>query len=195
MALGEQPVDDVGAEEPGAADDQRPHTGMGRRALESRSPASTTAPRPSTTSSRTAPAPTRDPGPRMESVTVAPSPTVAAGQQHAAADLGARLHDDPHTEHTGIDVTVHPRIRRQGCLVHGPPAVDGVQVGLAVQLGAAGVDPVVLGAPREQPALRGHGREDDALHGHPGVDGNALEHRRLDDVGAGIDHPARRRLP
>ena len=81
---------------------------------------------------------------------------------------------DPTSPSTGASVA-----NAVSCTVRAA-AVDGVEVGLAVQLGAAGVDPVVLGAPGEEPALLGHGREDDPLDGQPGVDGHALDHRGLE---------------
>ena len=113
-----------------------------------------------------------------EPVTVAPAPTRARLPDDAAVDDGV-----------GVDVGVggdglaRPR--------PGPPTVDEVEVGLQVQLGATGVDPVVVGRHRVEPPAGGEQRERVALDRHPPAGGMRVEHARLEHVRAGVDQVAR----
>ena len=64
-----------------------------------------------------------------------------------------------------------------------------------VQLGPPGVDPVVVGRHRVEAPAGGHARERLALDRHPAARRDALEHARLEHVGAGVDEVARRCRP
>ena len=95
VALGQQPVDEVRAEEPGAADDEDPHAGIGRRVWLRLSPASTTASTPRTTSTSVAPAPTRAPDPSTDDDTLAPASTSTRGSRTLAETVAPAAIREP----------------------------------------------------------------------------------------------------
>ena len=67
-----------------------------------------------------------------------------------------------------------------------------VEVGREVQLRPTGVDPVVVGGAAVEAAARRRSRERVALDRRPCTPaGSAVEHRRLEHVGAGVDQVAR----
>ena len=127
----------------------------------------------------TAPASTTAPDNNTESVTVAPPPTVAP----AATMLLLTFAD------------------RRPCASSCTPALpsgsalpaEQIQIGLQVQHGIARVEPVVVGGHREQAAVGHHLREGLALDRHPPTGRDAIEHRRLEHICAGVDLVARRR--
>ena len=99
-------------------------------------------------------------GPSTESTTTAFSSTRTPDR--STLDRTSAPAADPHpgTENAAVDVAIDLCADAHSGLVHGlPGAAHGVEVGLPVQVWAAGVDPVVVRAQGEQPAFGRHGRE------------------------------------
>jgi hypothetical protein len=73
--------------------------------------------------------------------------------------------------------------------------VDEVELRLDVLAGGAGVDPVATVGAGVEAAGGGHGRERLSLDRHPPPRRDAVDHRRLQHVRAGVDEVARRLAP
>src|SRR5438105_4496409 len=109
------------------------------------------------------------------------------GRSHDRA-VDDRVAQDPHvgTEALAPDGARRGRPR--------PAAAEQVELGLQVEGGCAGVDPVVVGHRGEEATLLDDGREDLPLDGHGPARGDAVEDRGLEHVRAGVDGPAHRLL-
>ena len=128
-----------------------------------------------------------------------PAPTRHRGAATDVAHRGAAV--DPARRRP---TTLRPRRRSASTTAPSADRIDGratrraveqVEVGLEVLVGAAGVEPVVVGGHGEQRAVGDHRRERLALDRHPPAGRDAVEHRRLEHVGAGVDQVGRRRRP
>ncbi len=213
VALGQQPVDQGRTDEPGAAGDECSHVSSALRSgsthvrRERRSPASTTAPSPTTARCR----------PARFDARLGPDRR-AAGRRSIASTTGARRRPvapassdgsrprwrRPRRPTTGaddrpqLDLGIVGRRAASASMplaAHGRGARRAGRAGPAGSVGGrAGVDPVGLGL---------HGVQRPARRPSPGRSrarsttlrpvGDAVEHRRLEHVGAGVDPVGRRR--
>ena len=74
-----------------------------------------------------------------------------------------------------------------GLVDRAAPTGDEVEVGLQVQLGAPGVEPVVVGGDADRRPVGDELRERLALDRHPAAGLDQVEHAGLEHVGAGVD--------
>ncbi len=164
---------DDGALDHGAGAERAP--GEQHRVAHDRAPRSTTRPRRAPSRSTVAPASTRAPR--------------RADSTRRACPLDER----PGRDDAPRRLLVHG-------LQHdvGAQAAQHVELRLAISLRGAGVDPVGARLEREDAPGGDEGRKDLALDRDPPADRDGGEHRRLEDVGAGVDQVggrfARRRL-
>src|SRR5262245_25093420 len=122
-------------------------------------------------------------------------PDAGAGQQDRALDAGAGRHPRPPADHRALHagLLVDPGGGVDAVERWPPQAVDQVGRGLDVLLGRAGVDPVGLVVEGVQRAVGDHAGEHLALDRDLAAVGDAVEHRRLEHVGPGVDAVGRGR--
>ena len=195
VAFGDETIDQVRTEKPGATDDQYVHveSAGGRNSPDTCSPDSTRPCRPTTASGDIAPLPILPM--TTEFVTTAPSSTTAPASSTESVMVAPGPTDDP----IGNDAASHGGRRIDSCTgVHTDSAVpssrpvEQIQVGLEVQRWVACVEPVVVGRHREQAPVGDDLGERGALDRHLLAGGDALQHRRLQHVRAAVDLIARR---
>ena len=172
--------------------------GSGTRTPSSTAPPAICSPSPSTTSTRRAPAPTDDAAtrgssrrPRRRRPRVTPGSSTDADDDRRALDAAAGADDAVRT--TAPSGRRWRRARAGRSATAGRTPSRRSRLAWQVLVGPAGVEPVVVGGQREQRAVGDHGRERLPLDRHPPAGRDAVEHRRLEHVGAGVDEVGRRR--
>ena len=158
------------------------------------SPWSTVAPAPTTLVLRTiAPAPTCAPGPMIESMTSAPVTDDRARHDHRVAHPGAGA------EHDAVADTERSTLARatsapgctpsHGCATH---AVEQVELGLRGSRAACRRRSSSVAGPGVERAGRRPWPGRSRARSRRAARGDAVEHRRLEHVGAGVDQVGRR---
>ena len=156
---------------PGAPRAAPPLRGPTRVTPETAAPASTAAPAASTESVTSAPAPTRAPSKRTDRNTLAPDSTTTPAPS-----------TDPSTDAPAATVAPGP--------MSGAPPLRSSRSALASRYLAGGADVEPVGGGREGVELPAPGQQAGErlpLDRHRPAGRDVIEHRRLEDVGAGVD--------